>query len=78
LKGELIVDGVRTFPGELEIDASRGVIYFHCSDEKAVAQYGSVSILRICGLPHDFPERAIDLTLVGCNSQKRDWIFGLS
>ena len=33
-----------TFEGQLEIDSSRGVIYFHSYD-------GSRTVLRMCGLP---------------------------
>lgn len=50
------------YPGELEIDNERGVIYFHTSDAKAAAQMGSISILRICNLPKPLPEKAIDIT----------------
>lgn len=57
-----------TIPGELEIDPNRGVIYFHTSDEKIAAKYGSVSILRICQLPRPIPPRAMDITFeYGCN-----------
>ena len=52
-------------PGKLEIDANRGVVYFHNNE-------GSTS-LRICRLPKPIPtvesgKFALDIThMVGCN-----------
>jgi hypothetical protein len=45
----------------LEIDHERGVIYFHCTDEKKMETFG-VTPLRICSLPKPIPERALDIT----------------
>jgi hypothetical protein len=50
-------------PGELEIDAERGVIYFHTSSKKFVELIGSVTVLRICGIPKPVVPGAIDITL---------------
>ena len=53
--------------GELEIDAERGVIYFHSNKT-------GTTILRICRLPKPIPEvdtesgALLDIThLIGCN-----------
>ena len=65
--------------GVLEIDHDRGVLYFHAEDKAIMRKYGSVSVLRICGLPRPIPERALDVTLredrvVGT----RTWYVGIS
>ena len=59
--------------GQLEIDAERGVIYFHSKETGA-------TVLRICNLPKPIPEtdagmrRGIDIThMVGC-----DWERGVA
>lgn len=44
--------------GELEIDHDRGVIYFHCYDFDTVDRMGTVTPLRICGLPKPIPKDA--------------------
>lgn len=42
--------------GELEVDANRGVIYFHFTNEDDVrASGGQQTILRICNLPTPIP-----------------------
>lgn len=50
---------IQKFEGELEIDSSRGVIYFH--DTKT-----GRTLLRICSLPKPVPEiddkTSIDIT----------------
>jgi hypothetical protein len=38
-------------PGTLEIDAARGVIYFHLDNPGNVDKMGTVTVLRICRLP---------------------------
>lgn len=38
---------MKTIKGELEIDAERGVIYFHAAE----GPRAGTSMLRICGLP---------------------------
>jgi len=48
--------------GQLEVDHDRGVIYFHCSDEKQAGEFG-VTPLRICGLPKPIPKAQLDVTL---------------
>jgi len=50
------------FKGELEIDVTRGVIYFHLSDRKQMEKKGIITLLRICRLkiPHNF--KSIDIT----------------
>ena len=58
----------RKFRGELEIDADRGVIYFHAESPVTAVEYGSVTILRICNLPTPIPKKSLDVThLVGCD-----------
>lgn len=52
----------KTYAGQLEIDAERGVIYFHANNQEVAKKFGSVTLLRICQLPTPIPERAIDLT----------------
>lgn len=52
----------KTYEGQLEIDHSRGVIYFHCSDPEVCEKFRTVSILRICSLPKPIPEAWIDIT----------------
>jgi hypothetical protein len=37
--------------GELEIDAERGVVYFHVSDRGFARRHGVVTLLRVCKLP---------------------------
>lgn len=44
-----------TFQGELEIDAERGVIYFHSSKSGA-------TLLRICCLPSPIPNPEKDIS----------------
>lgn len=52
-----------TIAGELEIDHDRGVIYFHTSDERVCALYGTQTPLRICQLPRPIPAyTALDIT----------------
>lgn len=53
--------GTTKVKGELEIDHNRGVIYFHTGDPKIATEFGSVTILRICGLGV-IPRRAMDIT----------------
>lgn len=50
----------RTYEGQLEIDAERGVIYFHSAAT-------GVTLLRICGVPKPIPlpdeNNLLDITL---------------
>jgi hypothetical protein len=49
--------------GKLEIDAERGVIYFHATDPKVVEKLGFVTVLRICRLPTPIPtDKFLDIT----------------
>lgn len=61
--------GPVSIPGFLEIDVSRGVIYFHVSDMDMVRKLGLVTLLRICQLPKPIPEDVqLDIThMVGCS-----------
>jgi hypothetical protein len=56
------------FKGQLEIDADRGVIYFHGMNGR--------TILRICSLPKPIPhiyDGMLDIThLHGCNWEAAD------
>lgn len=47
--------GVR-IQGELEIDQSRGVIYFHLTNLKDIEGYDAITLLRICRLPAPIPD----------------------
>jgi len=55
--------------GQLEIDTTRGVIYFHCSDERDAMRLGTATPLRLCNLPAPIPaSEALDVThMVGCS-----------
>ncbi len=57
---------ITTLQGELQIDHSRGVIYFHQHSEDAVP-----TVLRICQLPKPIPQvqdRMLDIThMHGCD-----------
>jgi hypothetical protein len=58
----------RTYNGQLEVDAERGVIYFHLNKEADTELLRAVTLLRICRLPTPIPERAIDIThMIGCD-----------
>jgi hypothetical protein len=49
--------------GILEIDHTRGVIYFHTTDEQMIERYGTVTPLRLCSLPTPIPTHAaMDVT----------------
>lgn len=58
-----------TIAGELEIDAERGVIYFHVASQELVEQFEAVTVLRICRLPAPIPiDRPLDIThMFGCD-----------
>jgi hypothetical protein len=68
----------QVFEGALEVDRARGVIYFHTNDEDVANLHGSVSILRICGLPKNLPERAIDLTLRADSPGQGCWLMSMA
>jgi len=40
-----------TIDGQLEIDGTRGVIYFHLNNDKDINKYNLITLLRICNLP---------------------------
>jgi hypothetical protein len=63
MKSKFIAKPHTRIKGELEIDHKRGVIYFHTEEEETSEKYGSITILRICGLP-EIKESAIDITLL--------------
>jgi len=64
--------GTTKIQGELEIDHSRGVVYFHTTDSKQLAVYGTTTVLRICSLPKPIPQgTALDIThMFGTNWSK--------
>lgn len=52
-----------TIRGQLEIDAERGVIYFHTTDPAAAMRLGGITMLRICSLPTPIPtSQMLDIT----------------
>ena len=58
-------------PGTLEVDHDRGVIYFHIDTMEEMQERGTVTCLRICGLPTPIPrlrDRMLDIThMHGCD-----------
>ena len=63
--------------GQLEIDSSRGVIYFHTSDKDVADKIHGVTVLRICQLPTPIPDnQMLDITFGhGCDwcDEKNVW-----
>ena len=59
--------------GQLEIDRTRGVIYFHLTQEEDIEKYGLVTVLRICNLPR-IPKKLRSLDVVhmhGCDWEEK-------
>jgi hypothetical protein len=64
-------DGKTLLKGILEIDHTRGVIYFHLTDLEEAQRRMVVTVLRVQGLPKPIPEiheRQLDIAhMVGCD-----------
>ena len=65
------------YDGQLEIDAERGVIYFHVYGPLAAERIGSVTLLRICQLPTPIPtDTQIDVThMYGVSYHKHTFVM---
>lgn len=59
--------------GELEIDHSRGVIYFHASDPNWIKEHRVMTVLRICGLPQPIPEIKGLMLDINHEHEKASW-----
>lgn len=51
-----------TMPALVEIDWTRGVLYVHLTRDKDIAEYGTVTVLRVCRMGKLTPGKSIDIT----------------
>lgn len=68
---------------QIEVDHSRGVIYIHLTDPADITRLGTLTVLRIQGLPRNIPQLGptsqfpgltmMDINLRRCPQPTEDW-----